>query len=1016
MASNTPTIPGIYFSEIDNTIRPNAAPGDGVGAIVMNSNRGVPNQRVLCTTIDKFHEYFGTPDDVNQYGHFAARAYFEHGGAKQLLAVRATQGDEGYAQIQYPYTDSVDKEEDVETQRISFVDNDLANNLNLIQVISPDDITAEVADSEGFDEDSEGLEARFSLRAPSKVQEVDDIFQFERGNDTRNRYVFRATDFVDVSTSATSGAAFRLYTDVPRAGIKINPTLVAVVSEGPTLHVRNGSETPEGSYFFQSSGHSFTSSGGEVQTRSTETYYETVVHLDAADTLNHRSTNFTLYTEEISSSAVSMNDIITNSWNQSAGPGYFDAFRALGVQLVDWDDGLTKDFVVPLDDDNIYGIPGWNPDPVYGFRFTEYGTADSKYVLVKNTPTAKLGTEASDAELRDVADDYGVEVADIANDRYAIVKYTPAKSDEEVTVLAYVKSQYESGSEGVETISGAGLCYEYTWVLFKEKNSKKIRIASTYGATVPDSVIKPWQVGFDNSSTNPNEVSKMTAISSIEVFSDPSGRWKDGYTPSCKNDGEPGNGDIELYQSSKSDQLIIGAIGPGEFGNDVGISIITPEAATIPALYGPYAFSWLYRYDDEDKIASDPDGLDYRSNTLNLTWKKVYKINVYVKAKSKTQAVWGFGLDALMSSPVESFLVSNDPTVKDENGNSLWAPYVINGNSQYIYVSKKSVESAANSRGGFSLPEMTWSIYQMTGGSNSKLNNVKEKTKALDLYKNRKKAYFNYLFNVEPIETFSGKQKYMAMQNRIGEIATNRKMDVGIIQCTSKEAKTIRLKMSEAKMFNFPDGSYVAGYDDYDSYFDPFTSNYVMLPKSVAGAVACCYTDLYDRPWNAAAGIPNGIIRYSNETMTDLDDDELAQLFGINVNYSQHITGYGEVLMAQRTMLKLESALNSLDIRRLCNFIETRLENKLLPFLYKKNTATNRSAMRTSVDTFLGRIQSGQGIISRTVEVIPDQKNPKIVYVTISFVPAESIEQINVTLVLNRETGTISPLESITNL
>jgi hypothetical protein len=58
MATSTKwTTPGVGFSEIDNTVRPNAEPGDGIGAIVINANRGYPNQRVLCTTIDKFQNF-----------------------------------------------------------------------------------------------------------------------------------------------------------------------------------------------------------------------------------------------------------------------------------------------------------------------------------------------------------------------------------------------------------------------------------------------------------------------------------------------------------------------------------------------------------------------------------------------------------------------------------------------------------------------------------------------------------------------------------------------------------------------------------------------------------------------------------------------------------------------------------------------------------------------------------------------------------------------------------------------
>jgi hypothetical protein len=150
--------------------------------------------------------------------------------------------------------------------------------------------------------------------------------------------------------------------------------------------------------------------------------------------------------------------------------------------------------------------------------------------------------------------------------------------------------------------------------------------------------------------------------------------------------------------------------------------------------------------------------------------------------------------------------------------------------------------------------------------------------------------------------------------------------------------------------------------------------------------------------------------------MISLEDDEFGQLFDINVNASQYFTGTGECLMSQKTMLKKESVLNRMDVRKLCNFIEKRLENKLIPFLYRKNTTTERSSMRTAVDTFVGRIQSGGGIKSRKVEVIPDEKNSHLVYVKISFVPTESIERIEVVLILNRESGTVTSSESVTRL
>lgn len=1006
--------PGIGFSEIDQTVRPNADPGDGIGAIVINANRGYPNQRVLCTTIDKFHEFFGTPDDPNQFGHFAAQVYFEQGGATQLLAVRATQGDEGYAQIQFPYTDSTDKNHEQNVQILSYVDNELENQIKMINAINTVEPTDEnyynplVASANGFKEYTANGKT-FDFYGSSKQLLVDDIYENFYGNSIKNEYVYRD---MGEDNGVVDGRAFVL--ENIKGSTFAPPKMFAMAEDtySSTVYDRSEMESVSKNDIY------YNQYLNQPVYADNVSYYPTRIHVPSVYSFDGKDNDLLIYTSakfEGDSSfdqLLDQGDMLTSLKDLDGEPTTIDAgTEVCKADIVDWDDMLTKTFTVTKED--------WDKrKDVIGIKFTEYGTADSRYLLVLADPEPRVTkcSEADNAELNEIASDYAVDVSDIANDKYAILTYVLSRDEQEekqkmlIVVNKELYSEKTDEETGVKNLNSAAITYKNTWALYLDYATKKFTVASNYGVGAPKEAIKPWQVSFDGD----EEVNPLYAISSTEVFSDPTGIWKDGYTASCKYDGEPGNGDIEMYRSGKSNQLIIGAIGPGKFGNDVGISIITPEAALVPALYGQNAFSWLYKYDDEDKV--NDSGLDYRSNPNNLTWKKVYKINVYVKAPSKTQSVWGFGLDALMSSPVESWLVSNDPNAKDENGNSLWAPYVINGNSQFIYVSKKSVEAAVDYKGNYAMPDMTWSIYQMTGGSNSKLNNVKEKTKCLDLYKNRKKAYFDYLFNVEPIESFSGKQKYIAMQNRIGQIASSRKMDLGIIQCTSKEAKTIRLKLSEGKMFSFADGSYVAGYDDYDSYFDPFTSTWVMLPRSVAGAVACCYIDNYDKPWMAPAGVANGRIAYSDHPMVRLDDDEFGQLYNIHVNSTMNYPGYGEVLMGQKTMLKKESALNRIDVRKLCNYIEKRLENKLLPYLYQKNTTTNRSSMRTAVDSFLGRIQAGQGIISRKVEVVPDQKDTHLVYVNITFVPAESIERIEVTLILNRETGSITPVESTSRI
>ena len=534
-------------------------------------------------------------------------------------------------------------------------------------------------------------------------------------------------------------------------------------------------------------------------------------------------------------------------------------------------------------------------------------------------------------------------------------------------------------------------------------------VKAAYISRKPDYVYQPWVYDEHKEAVKP-----LVAFPTSDIVNDPTGLYKDGYTKTILTVDEPGNGDIERYDSEQNNQLVIAAVAPGEWGNDIGVSIITPEVAGNDALVDQAAaFDWKYLFDDEDLVNKDWMEHPNEQNPNNLTWKKVYKINVYVKSKTQQASVWGSGLDALVKEPVESFLVSNDPTVKDGNGNSMYAPYVINGQSKYIYVSLSSVLASRTTAGTYAMPKQTYSIYQLTGGKNSTKNEIKEKTAALELYRDRQKCNFDIIFNVEAIETFQSRQKYAAMQNRIASIAIDRGIDIGFIQVTSKAAKTGYKALSEGKLFSFANGSYVAAQAGYDRYYDQYTSNWIYLPKSVALAVAHARCWRAGTPWVAPAGVTNGSIEYSNGQLLKLSDPEIGQLYNAHINCSRTCAGYGELIYGQKTMLKKTSALNRINVRGLVNYIEKHLESLLQPFLFQNSTSTTRSTMLSTVDSFLSGIMANQGITAKSVVVKPDPKDSHLVYVNISIRPAEAIEFIQVTTTINRAETSITTTDNL---
>ena len=762
--------------------------------------------------------------------------------------------------------------------------------------------------------------------------------------------------------------------------------------------------------------------------------YKTIFTVPSSATLdgsNHSLTAYfdaesDLWTNVINNSAVDsvkFNEIFVKDSFYAGGSQDKDAYctepqDAVKIQFRDWDDVTNKThYVLQKEFEDSVG-------QTVGIQFREYGFNTKQEALavvvdemnednIKVTPLDTLFSQGDEGKKKVVslADEYGVDVAEIATKEFALLQYydvwngMPLDENGDFDKNTYNENLVEKiiyTEEWNEFKSANTTPYnEYLFWTIAEKNSTKAMTVSTFVQDNPSQVVIPWQDGVqeinDKGDVVKEPMRKMVALASSEILNSTNDTYRDGYTLSIESDDEPGNGDVEQYVSNKNNQLIIASIGPGEYGNDVGVSIITTEAADIPALNHQNAFNWKYRFDDEEQVDNDED---------DLTWKKVYRVNVYVKTKTQTaEAAWGTGMDALLKDPTESFYVSNDPQAKDAEGNSLFAPNVINGHSEYIYVSRNSVNEAKTGAGTYAQPCQTYAIYQLTGGTNSNKNNISEKTAALKLYRDRQKADFDILFNVEAVETFNGRQRYGALQRKIAEIAAARKMDIGVVQVTSKESKSIKKMVGESKMFSFNNGTYVAPYGGYDKYYNGTLGSWIYLPKSVAGACAMAYCDMFSYPWMAPAGVARGKIQYTTGPLTRLTDDEIGQLYDNNVNTSRQCGGFGEVLWGQKTSLKKESALNRINVRRCLNYIEKQLENMLVPYLFQQNTPNTRSAAKNSIDAFLSRVQAAEGLIEYSLSVTQDSEDPHIMNVNIRLVPAEAIEFIDVKITIDRNTG-----------
>lgn len=1016
--------PGINFREIDNTIRTESAPGMGIGAIVMKSNKGPVNQRVVTRNYNEFTEIFGEPETLTDYGHFAAENYFAN--STQMYAVRATMGDEQYSQIQFAYdgapVTATNKSKD--TAKFVYVDNQSDNTLKLLSPLSAiTQVDSMIGPSGDWLDDKAG-QPGYALKQKAYYSTFSDIL-----SETEDLIIYKAKNDAAGDNASWEG-------NIAEYGVHvIYPSYVDANGNNPI---------PETKLLFTEDAWANGSANAEncdIKKRNSQFYV--TVSVPASATLNKKHTNINFYGIEsavsgwestgVAYSAIFNNDNFqgdfSGSWtNPSAdGYGYVDAQR---MEIMDWDDpDIKKTFYV--DSEQFFNTTG----AASGFKYTEFFNVDPTYVIIGEYPK-----DISNSDLLNNKAIFAMPVAEMYTDTTTekMPEYgnqdIPARTPREViidmldmyscndisdindyTYLKYYDVINQSIVERIvketpEVLNDDKHQEEYLFWLYGAKGENKLTKAPVYIADDTEIVSLPIQKGWyyqDPETKEKTILNNIVAQASSYVFNSTDKTYADGYTVKTEAEDEPGNGDIEQYKSLFDDQLVIASIGPGKYGDDIGVSIITTECSEIDALKHQNAFNWKYAYDDEDKV--NDDVTDYNDNPLDLTWKKVFRINVYVKTKMQTaEAAWGFGMDALLKDPVESWFVSTDPYAKDSDGNSLYAPIVINGHSEYIYVSRSSVSSALNGVGKYMQPKQTYAIYGLTGGKNSDKNNISEKTAALALYSDRRRSPFDIIFNVDAVDTFNGRQRYNAHQRKIAQIAGSRTMDIGVVQVTSKAAKTAKMMLSESKMFNFNKGDYVAEYGGYDKYYNSTLASWIYLPKSVAGACAMAYCDTFAYPWMAPAGVARGTINYTNGQLLKLTDDEIGLLYDNNVNTTRDCGNYGVVLWGQKTALKKNSLLNRINIRRCLNYIEKRLENMMTPYLFMQNSVNTRASARNDIDSFLQRVKAAEGIDRYQVSVTQDPEDPTIMNVNIIVYPTSAIEYIDIKIIINRSTVTVT--------
>jgi len=440
--------------------------------------------------------------------------------------------------------------------------------------------------------------------------------------------------------------------------------------------------------------------------------------------------------------------------------------------------------------------------------------------------------------------------------------------------------------------------------------------------------------------------------------------------------------------------MIVGAVSPGEKGNDLAFTVESLTSAS----------DWFFQYDDI------PDGFvpsAVPTSAMTIA-RRVFKINVYKKESTDQWSefkVEKAGTSALSIVPVESFY-GTLRTQLDGNNKQLYIKDVVNGVSDYIYIDTNSnatvFEQIYN-------PNVKTSAGEFLGVAENALislsGGVAVPKTGLGTYYSQWEYLSdkqNYDINIVIIPDWNTTVKQQVVQNVIGA----RKDCIGVVQSGPYTANTLD-KVLNSEEYGYTDPSYLALYAGWDKVYDKYNDRMVFLPKCVFGAAIMARTDEVANVWDAPAGMSRGIIP-SNEQNKLFTFEEIGQLYDRNINTSRLIRGVGHVLWGQKTAQMKKSALDRINVRRTLLFIRKSMEQALLPYVLDiNNTPKTRLRIWSNLNSFLSTVQAEGGILKYEV-VCSESNNPPAVIdanqlnVDVYVQPVKTVEFISLQTVVTR--------------
>jgi len=343
--------------------------------------------------------------------------------------------------------------------------------------------------------------------------------------------------------------------------------------------------------------------------------------------------------------------------------------------------------------------------------------------------------------------------------------------------------------------------------------------------------------------------------------------------------------------------------------------------------------------------------------------------------------------------PVEQWVFSNDPEKRDEQGNRMFGPRLVNGNSEYIYffIGANETEAPAvpmvttrRTFLGYTDYDVAQGFDKLTGElpgtglgdlTGEILTQWQEKfTNPEDIeidilldpdYNDNIKRYLDKICKEIRLDCFA---ILNVPKSKILNPSTNKPI--------SSPYQTMKNYVSRELNIN---SSYSAIYGNYFKIYDRFAEQERWVPVSGYVGAVMAFTDFSAAQWWAPAGLNRGIIGNVIDVAVNPNKGQRDILYYNRINPIVNFIGEGIVIWGQKTLQSKSSAFDRINVRRLFLYLEKSVKRFARYYLFEFNDDFTRSRFRGTVNPFLSEVKARRGVYDYLVVCDETNNTPEVI-------------------------------------